>query len=272
MRRWQVKKNVEKDWSDAGPDLLRTRPNAKRTIKDDLADYGGGWYVRLNPPGDKPAGSWEGPHDRSDVLDAFDGWNPKHGTIAQIGRKQKDGSGFDAKTAIKAHVIEVKTYASATDHANTVAALLEAAHPSGGYAGIYVCKDIGSGSTPSQHAFGAAYDHSHGDTEAYTEWSLRMARENRDGDILFPAWQIIGAQKRNGELTVGNASESSWLGGFEWQWGGADSSHLWHEHVSAGKSKKTGTPACMRSIPNEEDPELSTEGAEAEAEAEGPPP
>jgi len=242
MLRFQTKANVEKDWKDPGPDLLRTRANAKREIKDDLAEYGAGWYVRGKGPNEDQWSKWSGPHDRADLLDGFDDWSPKDKTVAQWGRKDADGK-LVAKGAVRIREIQIVHRSGCTDETDKVVALAEAGFPQGAYGGTYVCKQISGSSSWSQHAYGAAYDHSAYDqNDDAADWLARMARENRDGDIQLPVWQILGS--RNGNVGSFQNGDDDWIGDFPWSAGGCDSSHEWHCHISAGKKKKTGTPSC----------------------------
>ena len=266
MRRWQEKDNPEKDWGEKGPDLLRTKPNARARIKSELEAHSGGWMVRV-AIGDNGWEKWTGPHERADILDAFDGWKPPDKSRAQWGRKTDDGK-VDAKGSIRARVFDVKSHSGCSDHTDRVIALMETAFPAGAFGGAYVCKQVSGSSTWSQHAYGKAYDHSAYDAnDRATDWALRMARENRmrDGeeDIVFPAWQILGSKDGN----AGNASngDGDWIGDFPWERGGVDDSHEWHVHISSGKSKATGTPSCAQKggLPTpEDDPHDATDGEE----------
>lgn len=258
MLRFQTKSTVEKEWDEKGPDLLRTRKNAKARIKDDLEGHSGNWYVRLKV-GENPWKAWTGPHTREDVLDAFQDWSPANKTVAQWGRKT-DGGKVEAKGAVRARVIDVVHRSGCTDHTDQTVAILEAGFPRGVYGGTYVCKQVSGSSSWSMHAFGAAYDHScYEENDEGTDYALRLARENKDGDIQLPVWQILGSKNGN----AGNASngDGDWIGSFEWHAGGCDSSHEWHIHVSTGSKKKTGTPSCASKSALAVDPPIEEHGA-----------
>ena len=240
MRRWQVKGNPSKAWGDKGPDLLRTKANASAAIKRDLGDKGTGWYARVNLR--DGFGPWQGPVDRAELLEAFDDWAPGDLAIAQYGRKQGDGSGYDVAGVVRCRVIAVKDHAGTTADTDKVIALCEAAYPQGAFGGGAVCKQISGSSSWSQHAYGRAYDHSaYAANDALTDWALRMARENAEGDVLLPVNQILGSQGGR----VGNAS-APFVGPWAWRQGGVDSSHLWHGHFSTGKTQGTGVPPCAK--------------------------
>lgn len=240
MRRWQVKQNPDKAWGDNGPDLLRTRENARRLIKDELSGNDGGWHVSTAPPGGDWR-AWDGPYKRAEVLEAFDGWNPGDGARARWGRKQSDGTGYTQKGAVRCAVINVTAHNGCTDHTDTVIALCEYHNPGAAFGGAFVCKQVSGSSSWSQHAYGRAFDHSaYEDNDRDTDWCCRMARENRDGDIQLPVWQVLGS--KGGK--AGNAGGGNWVGAFDWRAGGVDDSHEWHVHLSCGKSEATGTPSC----------------------------
>lgn len=239
MRRWQVKGNTEKDWGDKGPDLLRTRPNARVQIKDDMAEHGGGWFVRVQPAGGSWR-AWTGPHDRAEVLEAFDDWEPANKTTAQWGRKGNDDK-VQAKGAVRCRVVNITAHNGCTDHTDKVIALCEAHNPGAAFGGAYVCKQVSGSSSYSEHAWGAAFDHSaYEANDRDTDWCLRMARENKTDDIQLPVWQVLGSQGGK----AGNAGNDDWVGPFTWHAGGVDDSHEWHVHLSAGKQRHSGTPPC----------------------------
>ena len=241
MRRWQINRApADKDWNDAGPDLLRTTANAKRELKEDLGEHAGGWWVSVDTG--KGFTPYDGPHDRDEILRAFENWKPGDGDRARWARKQADGSGFtDPKGVVRCAVIDVATHNGCSDHTDTVIALCERHNKGAAFGGAFVCKQVSGSSTWSQHAYGAAFDHSAYDAnDRDTDWCLRMARENRDGDIVFPVNQVLGS--KNGK--AGNAGGGNWLGDFTWHNGGVDDSHEWHVHLSCGKSQKSGTPSC----------------------------
>lgn len=263
MLRFQTKDSPTKDWNEKGPDLLRTRKNARRRIKDDLAEHGGNWYVRIKV-GQNPWKAWTGPHDRSEILEAFDDWSPKDGTLAQWGRKI-DGGKVEAKGAVRVVVVDVVHRSGCTDETDKVVALMEAGFPPGVYGGTFVCKTVSGSSTYSQHAYGAAYDHSaYEKNDEATDWTLRMVRENREDDIVLPVWQVLGSKNGN----AGNASngDGDWIGDFPWTAGGVDSSHEWHVHVSTGKKKKSGTPSCASKSLAVDEPVEEHDGTDAEEE------
>lgn len=258
MLRFQTKTNVEKDWNAPGPDLLRTRKNARRWLKDDLAEHQGHWYVRTKV-GENPWKAWTGPHSREELLEAFEDWSPKDKTVAQWGRKD-DAGNVDAKGAVRVRVVDIVHRSGCTDETDKVVALLEAGFPRGVYGGTYVCKQVSGSSSWSQHAYGAAYDHSaYEENDEATDYALRMARENREDDIVLPVWQILGSKNGN----AGNASngDGDWIGSFDWHAGGVDDSHEWHVHVSTGKKKKTGAPACASKSSLAVDPPIEEHGA-----------
>jgi hypothetical protein len=260
MRRWQVKQQPDKNWGAPGPDLLRTRPNARRRIKDDMAEHNGGWFVRTQPAGGDWR-AWSGPYERSEVLEAFDDWEPADKTRAQWGRKQGDGSGYDAKGAVQCRVVNITAHNGCTDHTDKVIALCETHNPGAAFGGAFVCKQVSGSSSWSEYAWGAAFDHSaYEDNDADTDWALRMARENQADDIQLPVWQIIGS--KGGK--AGEASNDDWVGPFNWDAGGVSDSHEWHVHLSAGKQRHSGTPPCASKAGGLEVPDHDHEGTDDE--------
>ena len=262
MRRFQFKADPAKPWGDAGPDLLRTRKNARRALDGDLgADAG--WFVRVTDrTGDwRP---WTGPHTKAAVLEAFGGWNPADKVQAQYGRKVEGKT--EARGAVRCRVIEVRDYANSTPQTNTVIALCKTFNPSAAFGGAQVCKRVAGSSTYSQHAYGKAYDHSaYARNDRDTDWALRMARLNRADDVVFPVWQVLGSKAGR----AGNASgdTSTGVGPYEWKNGGVDDSHEWHVHIST-IAKGSGLPACAgRTF--EVDPDLTQPHDAADAETDG---
>lgn len=241
MRRFNVKKNQDKTWKDKGPDLLRTRPNARKTIKSDMENYDGGWYRRQTAD-DGSWNDWKGPFSRAEVLDHFDGWSPANGNLFQWGRQQ-EGGGKVVHGTSRCRVFNVQDRANTASATDNVVALCEAAFPQGAYGGTFVCKQISGSSSWSQHAYGKAYDHScYDDNDEATDWCVRMARENTKDDIVFPVNQVIGS--KGGKAGVAQNPDGDWIGPFEWNPGGADDSHEWHVHLSCGERQSSGTPAC----------------------------
>ena len=255
MLRFQLRKNLDKDWSDPGPDLLRTRANAKRGDKGRPRRAGAGWYVRTKAADADAWKAWTGPHDRADVLEAFQDWSPKDKTVAQWGRKPNADAKPEAKGAVRVRVVDVPHRSGCTDATDKTVAILEAGFPPGVYGGTMVCKQISGSSSWSQHAFGSAYDHScYEKNDEGTDYAVRLARENRPDDIQLPVWQIIGS--KDGKVGVADNGDGDWIGDFAWSWGGADSSHEWHIHVSTGSGKKSGTPSCASKSAFEDDPPI----------------
>ena len=199
MRRWQVKANPSKAW---GAGARPTAHESERELPTKRAlEAGAGLGMRAQPA--RRVRPVAGPVDRAELLEAFDDWAPNDLALAQYGRKQADGSGYNVAGVVRCRVIAIPERSGTTAETDKAIALCEAAYPAGAFGGAFVCKQISGSSSWSQHAYGRAYDHSaYAANDACTDWCLRMARENAEGDVLLPVNQVLGSQGGR----VGNAS------------------------------------------------------------------
>ena len=197
------------------------------------------------------------PH-RAEVLDAFQDWSPADKTSAQWGRKDDDGK-IEAKGAIRVRVVQIVHRSGCSDATDKTVAILEEGFPAGAYGGPSSASRSPAPrpgpSTPTERpTIIPAYEKN----DEGTDYAIRLARENRPDDIQLPVWQILGS--RDGRAGVADNGDGDWIGDFAWSFGGCDSSHEWHIHVSTGNGKKSGTPCCA-SKAFEDDPPIEAHPA-----------
>lgn len=231
MDRYMVKPKA-KDWTDKGPDLLRTQANAVGQIKTMLGS--GTWYWRKQ----STAGSWYGWRKVGPAADMVR-WCADalptlgDGQLAQIGRGSKTTDPADAKIVVRGCGVAVPDLYNATGGAEVAHGLVRYRFPNVLFGGCFVCKRISGSSSWSDHAWGDAVDwtenpHAGLMAEEIFDWLLRMARE----DLVVMA-QLIGPIRG-----VVYTAEGP-------QWGpvrGGDSSHTWHVHGSI--RQHSGFPPC----------------------------
>jgi hypothetical protein len=222
MKRFQVKAG-NKDWTDKGPDLLRTQDNARKALKNNLGDKTQGWHVRTDAP-DGTWRDWDGPMSKADALERFDGWSPpqKEGQRIQYGRKQNDQ--IEVLHIVRFEDVKHYELSGCSDRAEKANDLVRHAFPKVKFAGGYVCKNYNGdpGAGWSDHAWGDAVDETENPPEVKNEdvgdWCARMCSSgNMEADYILSS--------RNGVA-----------GGYyapDWDWrNGAASSHEWHTHIS----------------------------------------
>lgn len=229
-RRVRVR-SPHKDWSEPGPDLLRTRRNAIAHLKEmgwarytSVRAHNGDWlpWKRLIFPGQLGA--------RMMALDL--------GEVMRVGDNKQEAFAF-----VRGEPVSVSTVTNATADAELVHALVyHQFAPKVIWAGIYLCKRVNGSSSPqdpwSDHAWGDADDETPKPdagltNDELTDWAVRMGREGTD---VFPVEQILGSHN-------GNEVEALSPGFFLNEFHGTGS-HLWHNHYSC--HRHTGVPPCAR--------------------------
>jgi hypothetical protein len=219
MKRYQVK-SPNKDWTDKGPDLLRTKDNARKALKNNLGDKTSGWHVRTETP-EGTWRDWDGPMSKADAIDRFDGWSPsKEGQKIQFGH----GNDKDPIHAVRFEDVKHTELSGCNDGTETINDLVKHAFPQVKFGGGFVCKTYNNDPNAdwSDHAWGDAVDETENLPEVKNEevgdWCMRMCSSgNMQADYIL-------------------TSKNGMAGGYyapDWDWKpGADSSHEWHTHIS----------------------------------------
>lgn len=228
-RRYNVKARSQR-WSDRGPDLWRGTSSAIDKALRYVPRLGPFYLRTVN--GTDPVTDWQRCVTRAGLRRQLaDRLNHiGDGRLVQLANRRKD-----VQAAVRVQVFPVPDLPSVTYETRIVNAIWAAAWPASGFAGAHVCKHIAGTNQWSQHAYGRAIDRVQNPpavtNDEQTDWCLRMSREG-----LWPVWQVLGS--RNGSVINAEAP------GFYTRAGGADTSHLWHVHLSTGRAAATGTPAC----------------------------
>lgn len=234
MQRWQVSVK-QKSWTDPGPDLLRTRPNAIAQVLSLLSGRGHWWWRKQRTSGDWY--DWRRIGDRKAVAawlqDSLLTLND--GQFGQLGLGTARESPASVRVVIRGCGIPIPDLTGATGKAELAHGLTRYRFPDVLFGGSFVCKRISGSSSWSDHAWGDAVDWTENPSAGVRnddifDWELRMASEG-----LTPLELLIGS--RDG--TVVSAEAPSW----NVVTGGA-SSHEWHTHGSC--VRHTGVPPCAR--------------------------
>lgn len=212
MLRYRVRSGA-KTFRDPGPDLLRTRPNARRQVRSVLGDRKGGWFTRVDGRED---GEWKGPMSKADAVAKFDAWKAPLGEFL-FG--QKDGRKIEAQAVCRVENVRELEVPNCSQGVSTNWSLAKHQFPDCVFAGGYVYKQILGTNEWSDHAWGDAVDETPKDNDALFDWNTRMARSgNMDYDYL------LGSRK--GKVVQSSAPD------FDVEPSSAASSHLWHNHMS----------------------------------------
>jgi hypothetical protein len=235
MRRFQVRAH-EKEWTDRGPDLLRTREGAGRAVGDLLERRTA--YVGRVVHRNESAAPWVEIGRRAKALKWLDqALEGAHAGDRILIGCRKWGETPDIRAVVRVTEVPCEHLDGATPGTELVDALYKAAFPTSKFAGAYVCKQIEGTSQWSDHAWGDAIDRTSSPTapnDALTDWGARMA-----ADGAMPVAYLLGSQ--NGKVVQ---AEKRLIGSWKLKPSTAASSHLWHVHVSI--VKHTGTPPCAR--------------------------
>lgn len=212
IHRFRVR-TPDQGWEVHGPDLLRTKPNAARTMLDMVPRHRK-IEVRYG------ALDWR-PVKRGDLLATFDGWKGANlFVVAVLGRV----TGRRHVVSVVQHVEVPLLDLGPEESGSTKQAwsLFKAQYPAARFGGAYVYKETSPGYW-SDHAWGTAVDVTENRPEgvtndAVTSWASRMAAS---GNLVFD--YALGSM--GGRVVQVNAN-----GGIVPS--GAADSHLWHVHVS----------------------------------------
>lgn len=210
--RWRVKRGSQ-DYTDQGPDLLRTKTSAQRELAAQMGAPRQGWYLRLQE-------DWsEHPFRKAEVLQRYETWQRGSGDGARfrVGRKEKG----DIVVRTESTTVRVKevNLPNVNPGATLVADLARTQF--GCQVGGFACREYNDipGSGWSDHAWGDAVDLWGPPNDRLTDWCVRMGRNGLMNDVA----QFIGS--RDGKVG------SFYAPAFTWNAGGP-SSHLTHVHCS----------------------------------------
>lgn len=230
VRRFQVRAPA-KGWGNPGPDLLRTSIHAQEQVLTLLTPNTGPFYLYRDGLRGRELGT------RHDVALELPGLMAKLGErdVIRIGTRDQ------VRAICMARVVAVPTLADCTAAAELDNGLVQTHFVGVDLAGCFACKDVANNSPArpgipwSDHAWGDAVDETPRASGPTTnddlfDWCVRMAAS---GDL--PAQMVLGS--RRGDVV--NALQSN---AWRIEVGGADSSHLWHVHISA--RRHTGVPPC----------------------------
>ena len=214
MKRYRVRES-DQDWTDEGPDLLRSRENTLVAVRSRMHQRVENWYVRR----EEQSGweDWGPPLSKRDALVKIGNWSPnKSGLGFQFGRKDKR-----IKPDITVQFEEVHYHdISCNDRVEVIWSLAKHQFGNAQMAGGFVCKEYNGvpGSGWSDHAWRDAVDVTPDNNNQLTDWSRRMA-QSRNMDFAY----LLGSQ--NGRVGLSSAPD------YGWDWGGPES-HEWHVHYS----------------------------------------
>lgn len=214
-QRYRVR-TPHKTFDDPGPDLLRTRSNARQRVKAIMADRHGGWsLVQVREDNTRKDQSKE--MSKADALDAFGRWAqvPTPGLLLLH-------SGEPAVVVMWEAVAEIPTASSSPDTVLT-RSLIEHQFPRIRYAGGYVYRTVKDSASWSDHAWGTAIDETENPPDPTNDetldWLSRMGKA-RCLDFDY----ALGS--RDGEVVVAAAPD------YDVEPSTAADSHLWHNHIS----------------------------------------
>lgn len=237
MKRYQVRAN-EKQWGDKGPDLLRKADDAVSRTVALLPTGAGPWFGRKSR---STGGYWPWQHIGARAAVAL--WLEEK--LPTLSNRQTVQIGHEGhpRAVIRAREFEVPDLSQATGRAEVTNALVREAFGNAvEFAGCFACKDVENNSPPrpgikpSDHAWGDAVDETPKPAQLsnddLTDWCIRMANTGN-----LPVEQILGSSS-------GRVVNSQVMQQWQVREGGADSSHLWHIHMSC--RIHTGVPPCAQ--------------------------
>jgi len=212
--RYRVR-TATKTFASAGPDLLRTRANARRQLSADMGQEHFGWYFRLED------GKWSDKVSKNDALLRFDTWKSKLDLV--FGREDSKTKKVVPKIITRREDVSLIPTPDCSAKVILGRSLIEHQYPRVQFAGGYVYKQIAGSSSWSDHAWGDAIDMTENPPEPTNDetfdWTTRMAASgNMDYDYA------LGSRK--GRVVQSSAPD------FKVVPSSAASSHLWHVHIS----------------------------------------
>lgn len=225
MKRFRVKSG-DKNWSDKGPDLLRTKDNAKQQVRSLIGTNSTGWFTRAENR-DGTWIEWQGPMSKADAIADFHRWTPSKDRVKfQLGRKNAQGN-IEEKITSRFEEVEYLSLPCAGEGTEIFWSLFKHQFPGIRFAGAYVYKTYNNNpdSDWSDHAWGDAIDGTENPGEGVrnddtTDWAVRMSSS---GNCKMA--YILGS--KGGEAAV--ASGPDWDLRVDTD---VSDSHEWHVHAS----------------------------------------
>lgn len=213
VSRWRVS-SPSKKWTDPGPDLLRLRKGAVKQAQSLLPRLGlrvevnrhdGAGWVRIL---------------RKDLPKEISERGPKDLTIAQVklnGERVK-------RAVVRREKVVLKDLYNCSSDTILAHSLVEHQFPGIKFAGGYVYPDYQPGGW-SDHAWGTAIDETANTSIGQTNDDVFnwVARMGQSGDLKYD--YALGSRK-------GSVVQATSYSNYEVVPSGADSSHLWHVHIS----------------------------------------
>jgi hypothetical protein len=219
MNRYRVRK-AGQSYATKGPDLLRTKPNARGTLRALLGRPSSvGWYIRKHEGDTKTA--WHGPMNKSEVLEAFDAWK---GTLEEfiVGRKVAGEEFAEGRFFVRYEDVPLRKLDNCSAATSNLHSLVHYQYPKVVHSGDYLFRQMSGSDWWSDHAWGTALDESPRDgmtNDQLFDWCVRMFRSgNASADY------ILGSLKGR----VMEASAPDW----SISPSDASNSHTWHNHIS----------------------------------------
>ena len=248
MDRFRVKA-AQKEWTDKGPDLLRTNTSAVKAMRAVIGPKHEGLFVRrADVPG---GGSWGAKLTKGDVMDLFRYWVLHHVQTycllspsvlrgRDIDRHRGFTHGFllreefdvGAEHGGEVVVLARATYedvplvplANCTKDTEALHSLVHYQFPLAIHSGGFYYRQIAGSTAWSDHAWGTAIDESQAAAKGFFndetfDWEARMAQTGN----INPDY-ILGS--KDGEVVQCVAPD------YRVEPSSAASSHLWHVHTS----------------------------------------
>jgi hypothetical protein len=208
---------ASKGWNTKGPDLLRTKDDARRQLSSILgpAEELNRVYVKV---GD---GKWRSVTGKGSALDRFDDWTGA-GTTFMVSEKIDDR--YEPRAVVQHESVRVIPLDNCSPNTSWVWSLIKHQFPQIEFGGGYVWKQVSGSTSWSDHAWGTAVDAvsdpEHGvRNDDVMDWVARMgAGRHMDYDYALGS--------RRGVVVKAVAP------GFVIEPSTASTSHLWHVHVS----------------------------------------
>lgn len=203
-------KTPDKVWGDRGPDLLRSKANAREKLSKAIGSKRA-LYVKVGKL--RP---WRRIGSKAKVLELFEKWDTRDFIVGQV-----QGDKTKAFYQVRRERVQWKPLTNCSPSTVRAWSLTAFTFPNARFAGGYVWKQVSGSSSYSDHAWGTAFDISgFAQNDAITDWLSRMAKENL---IVFD--YALGSRKNESEVVYvssnGDVRPSS-----------ASTSHLFHNHVS----------------------------------------
>lgn len=209
-----------KTYNEPGPDLLRSRGNAEKTLRGVL-----GVATDLHKPQVSVGAGFVDVPGKAAVLDAFHNWRP-----AATGKTDDDDFRVSEMragkrvivAAVRLEVVPIIELAHCSPQTLLEHSLIEYQFPKAIHSGGFLFRQIDGSTAWSDHAWGEATDDSASDgapNDKTLDWVSRMGKAR---EMHFD--YALGS--RDGKVVQVTAPS------YDIEPSGAASSHLWHVHIS----------------------------------------